>query len=308
MNTAAALRSKTPPLATIGGWLRGVLCCISIVVFAWYSAALVLRTSWPELDDPATIEDTGAGDRIPESARGSRARQSFAPIFGVNTVPTTAAKVAPVARNTAYSLRGLFEAPDGRSVALVESSGVTAVYREQDRLPGGEAVAEIGTDSVTLSGTSGFTLIAFEQSVVPGAVLAEAPTSANRAPKAVSDRATAVYEVPADVKPEQRPPISHARLTERVLTPEAMAALSFARVSSGDGKVGLRIRSLPRDELTNAIGLHRGDIIVAVNGRLMDSPDTIGTLLETLPARSEFVIDLVRRDTPHRLVIPLTHG
>ena len=296
----------------MGGWLRGVLCGASIVVLAWHSAALVLRAAWPELDASAAVEETGAGRGVAQSAGGTRARPSFAPIFGTEASGTPV-KRAPVARNAAYSLRGLFEASDGRGIALIESLGATAVYREQDRLPGGEAVAEIGADSVTLSGASGLTLIAFEPSVVAGVerVGEPGPMTADRAPEAADDDAAPVYEAPADIRPEQRRPISLATLKKHVLSPEAMAATRVARVSDGAGKFGLRIQSLPLDDLTKAIGVRRGDIILAVNGvsmESMDSPATVRTLLETLPARSEVVVDLVRRDALHRLVIPLSHG
>ena len=297
----------TSPVATIGWLLRGLICCASIVVFAWYSAALVLRTAWPELDDPPAVEGAGAGRRVQESARGSRSRQSFTPIFGTSASETPVKRI-PVTKNTAYALSGLFEAHGGRRIALIESSGVTSIYREQDRLPGGEAVAEIGVDSVTLRGTSGLTLIAFEQSEMLGAVLADARVTAVQAPDAASDSATTVYKSPPDVRPEQRPPISHARLKEHALSGEAMARARFARVRDGNGKVGLRIQSLPLDDLTKTIGLYRGDIIIAVNGLSTDSANTFRTLLGTLPARREIVIDLVRRDAPHRLIIPLSHG
>ena len=294
-------------MATVGGWLRAVVCGTSIVVIAWYSAALVVRTAWPEADGPAAVEDAGAGPRVSESVRGSRSRQSFAPVFGVKAVSASLPEAVPVATNTTYALRGLFEASDGRGIALIESSRVTAAYGERDRLPGGETVAEIGADSVTLSGASGLTRIAFESTVLPGAVPSQRPVTPDR--EAVGGGATVVYRAPPDIRPEQRPPISQARLTDHVLSPEVMAATRFARVRSGNGMYGLRVQSRPPDELTHATGLHRGDIILAVNGVSIDGADTVrATLLEMAPTRRDVVIDLVRRDAPYRLVIPLAHG
>ena len=298
---------------SMGWWARGMVCCASIVALAWCSAGLVLRTVEPEPDGPAALRTAGADRLAGNSARGPRPRQSFSPIFGAATA-AGAAKPIPVARNTAYSLRGLLTMRDGHEFAMIESSGATAVYREQDRLPGGETVAEIGTGSVTLSSTQGLTLLAFDDPEIPraapggtpGAVPVDKPVRAARQPE--TEPSNAVHAAAPEVEPERRPPVPRADLDRRILSAEVLSAARFTRVRARSGKIGLRIKWLRQDELTDAIGLRRGDVILAVNGLSVDDPGTRDKLLETLSTGREIVIDLERRNGPHRLVIPLSHG
>lgn len=304
---------------SMGWWTRGTVCCASIVVLAWCSAGLVLRLAGPEPDGPAASGTAGADRLAGRSAPGPRPRQSFSPVFGAATA-AGAARPIPVARNTAYSLRGLLTMRDGHEFAVIESSGATAVYRERDRLPGGETVAEIGTGSVTLSGPQGLVRLAFEDPEIPpaapggtpGAVPADPPAPAARRPEAEPSsaiRAAAPVRAAApEVEPERRPPVSRADLDRRVLSAEVLSAARFTRVRARSGKIGLRIKWLRRDELTDAIGLRRGDVILAVNGLSVDDPEARDELLGTLSTGREIVIDLERRNGPHRLVIPLSHG
>ena len=297
-----------------GWWARGTVCCASIIVFAWCSAGFVLRIVGPELDGPPALGSAGTSHLAGQSAQGPRPRQSFSAIFGVATT-AEAAKSIPIVQNTAYSLRGLFTTRDGHGFAMIETSGTTAVYRGQDRLPGGETVAEIGPDSVTLSGAQGLALLAFEGSEVPGAVPGgmsaavpgeESVQTTVRQPK--GEISNAVHAAAPKAESERRPPLSRANLSQQLLSADALSAARFTRVRARNGKIGLRIKWLRQDELTDAIGLRRGDVILAVNGLSVDDPKTMGTLIEALPASGEIVIDLERRNGPHRLVIPLSHG
>ena len=257
----------------------------------------------PELDDPPTVLFAGGAGSTSESVQGRDARLSFVPIFGAAAV-TGSAETIPVAHNTAYSLRGLFETVDGRGLAMIESSGVTAVYRERDRLPGGETIARLDSDGVMIDGGRGLALIAFEDLSVTEAEPGERPASATREPKAeIANAATTTVEA------ERRPPLSQVTLTEQVLSTDALlSAARFRRVRARSGGIGLQIQWLRRDDLTDAIGLHRGDVILSVNGLSVDDPKAMDALSRTLPESREVVIDLERRDEPHRLVIPLSHG
>lgn len=296
-----------------GWWARGTVCCASIIVFAWCSAGLVLRIVGPELDGPPALGSVGTSRLAGQSAQDPRPRQSFSAIFGVATTAEPA-KSVPIVQNTAYSLRGLFTTRDGHGFAMIETSGTTAVYRGQDRLPGGETVAEIGPDSVTLRGAQGLAFLAFEDSEIPGAVPGgtsaavpgEEPVQAARQPKA--EIPNVVHATAPKAEPERRPPLLRANLSQQLLSADALSAARFTRVRARNGKIGLRIKWLRQDELTDAIGLRRGDVILAVNGLSVDDPKTMGTLIEALPASGEIVIDLERRNGPHRLVIPLSHG
>ena len=297
--------------AGLGWWTRGAVCCVSIVVLGWISARLVLRTVEPEFDSPATVASIGGPESVVESVRDLDSRQRFAPIFG-EEAQTRSAESAPVARNTTYSLRGLFEMLDGGALAMIESSGITAVYRGRDRLPGGETITEISPDGVTIDGARGRTRIAFEELQVSRPEPDERPPADARNSEADSPGTVASVDAAvatADIEPERRPPLSHTKLSEQILSSESLlSAVRFKRVRVRTGKIGLRIEWLRKDDLTDAIGLQRGDVIVAVNGLSVDDPRTMDALVRTLPTSREVVIDLERRDGPHRVVIPLSHG
>ena len=228
-------------------------------------------------------------------------QQGFSPVFGAEE-ESVAVSVVPLARYSEHTLRGLFAAAGGNRYALIESSGATAIYREHDRLPSGEAVVEIGAESVTLVGSSGPMLIAFEQSQAPRTA------SSEESGTVVAATAAQRFKPPEDLEPEKRPPISHARLKDHALSPDTLTASRFTRVRSGEGTLGLRIGSLRHNELTRALGLHRGDIVMAVNGRPVTDASAMRTQLQTFPEGGEVVIDLVRRDALHRVVIPVSHG
>ena len=226
-------------------------------------------------------------------------------MFGDAAV-TGAAGSVPVARNAAYSLRGLFAASKGRGYAMIESSGATALYREQDRLPGGETVAGISSEGVTLHGAQGLGRIAFERAELSSV---GSPTeSGEEAPGRDAEAGRTASTAPAGIEHQRRPPLSHARLKEQLLSAEPLSRARFTRVRARNGKIGLRVKWLRRDDLTDLVGLRRGDVILVVNGLPVDDPQAMGTLMETLSDSSEVVIDLERRGEMHRLVIPLSRS
>ena len=291
--------------ARVGSWTRGAVCCISVVALAWISPSLVLWFAVPEFVESAAFLRAGGGGDILQSTRDLGARKKFVSIFGA--VPVSGpGDAVPLAQNTGYALRGLFEMVDGRDLAMIELSGATAVYQERDGLPGGETVFEISAGGVTIDGPRGRALIAFEDSQVAGMESAEILATAAEFPgseaSAVAGAATAVFKL------ERRPPLSRAALTEQVLSAGALSAVRFERVRVGDGKIGLRVQWLRSDALTDAIGLRQGDVILAVNGLSVDDSETLGQLIKALPASREVVIDVDRGSGPHRLVIPLSHG
>lgn len=226
-------------------------------------------------------------------------------MFG-GAAATGAAGPVPVARNAAYSLRGLFADSEGGGYAMIESSGAIALYREQDRLPGGETVAGINSDSVTLRSAQGLARIEFERgelsSAGPPAESGEEGTGRDIEAGRVSAAAA------SGVEHERRPPLSHARLKEQLLSAEPLKRARFTRVRARNGKIGLRVKWLRRDDLTDLIGLRRGDVILAVNGLAVDDPGAMGALMQTLSDSSEVVIDLERHGEMRRLVIPLSRG
>ena len=287
----------------VGRWARRAAGCASIVALAWLSAGLVLRAVEPATDNRAGHRTVGADRFIRESAEDPRSRQSFSPIFGAAAV-TDPAKVTPVVRGTTYSLRGLFNPPGGRGLAMIESSGVTALYREGDRLPGGETVTGVDPESVTLSGARGLTLIAFE----PSEPLRAEPRREAGAGRPKTEVPDAAYAAPSEVEKEWRLPVSRTMLEEQISSTAVLSSARFKRVRARNGKMGLRVKWLREDDLLDAFGLRPGDVILAVNGLPANHPRTMETLFKALPESREVVIDLERRKGPHRLVIPMSHG
>ena len=212
----------------------------------------------------------------------------------------------PVARNTAYLLRGLFAASEGRGYAMIESAGATALYGEQDRLPGGETIAGISSDGVTLHGAQGLGRIMFERAELPS--VGSPSKSGEEAPRPDPEAGRVASTAPSGIEHERRPPLSHARLKKQLLSAEPLSGARFTRVRARNGKIGLRVKWLRRDDLADIVGLRRGDVIIAVNGLSVDDPQAMGTLMETLSDSSEVEIDLERRGEVHRLVIPLSRS
>ena len=301
--------------ATVDSWTRAAACGVSITVLAWFSAGVVLRFVTPEMEVADTILRASAARVIQGSPGKAGLRKQFFPIFGEAAVNRPTDRV-PVVRDTAYSLRGVFRGTAGRGFAMVESSGVTAVYRERDRLPGGETIAEINRDSVLLNGARGLVALAFEHSGSTGAADGR-PALAT--PRTGPDVGRPLYEAPpvtkreqglpiSHTKREQRLPISHAMLKKHVLSTDALSAVRFKRVRAYNGKMGLRVQWLRQDDLTDMLGLRPGDVILTVNGLSTDDPKTMGTLVKMLPVSREVVIDLERGRGSHQLVIPLSQG
>lgn len=291
----------------VGWWARGAVGCVSLAALAWFSAGFVLQLAGPEADGRAALRTADADRYRRKSVEEPRPRQSFSPIFGIAAV-TGAAKVTSVVQSTTYSLRGLFNAPDGRDLAMIESSGVTGVYREQDRVPGGETVAAIGLESVTLSGVQGLTLIELDPTELPvlGARAEERLAVAGQAPDAGIGNAG--YTAPTGAEGEWRLPISRTMLDEQISSTAVLSPARFKRARARSGKMGLRVKWLREDDLLDAFGLRPGDVIFAVNGLAVDRPGNMGALFKALPTGREIVIDLERRKGQHRLVIPLSQG
>ena len=290
--------------AAVDSWTRGAVCCVLVAVLGWCSAGVVLRLATPRVDVADGILRASAAHVVQKSREEVGLRERFFPVFGDEAVnPPT--EGVPVARNAAYSLRGVFQGKAGRGFAIVESSGVTAIYRERDRLPGGETIAEIKQDSVLVNGGRGLVVLAFEDLAPAGAVDEK---SRFATPIPGPDVGRPLYEPPPATRREQRLPISHATLKKHVLSTDALSAVRFKRVRADNGKMGLRVQWLRQDDLTDMLGLRPGDVILAVNGLSMDDPKTMGALIKMLPASREVVIDLERGSGSHQLVIPLSRG
>ena len=134
------------------------------------------------------------------------------------------------------------------------------------------------------------------------------PNPGREAPGRDAEAGRTASTAPAGIEHQRRPPLSHARLKEQLLSAEPLSRARFTRVRARNGKIGLRVKWLRRDDLTDLVGLRRGDVILVVNGLPVDDPQAMGTLMGTLSDSSEVVIDLERRGEMHRLVIPLSRS
>ena len=279
--------------ARLGRWTRGAVCCMSITVLAWIGAGIVLRVVAPEDTGPAAFVGGDTGHQRWGFGRDTVSSRVSFPVFGAGARSRNVESRA-VVRNEGYSLRGTYESGNGRGFAVLESGGVATVYSERDHLPGGETIAEIGPNRVIVIGDRGSSLVAFESLELPRFASGGEPVAA--------------ADAGAEAELERRPPLSHGTLIQQALSTDALSSVGFSRVRARDGQVGLRVKWLRKSDLTDALGLHRGDIVKAVNGLPVDDPKTMRALFEALPASGEIVIDLERRSSPYRLVIPLSHG
>jgi general secretion pathway protein C len=74
----------------------------------------------------------------------------------------------------------------------------------------------------------------------------------------------------AEVAPEAAAVLTRAELDEALLSPQALGQASAQRAP--DGAPGYRLTRLQRGSLPDRLGLQNGDVVLAVNGRALDSP------------------------------------
>lgn len=146
------------------------------------------------------------------------------------------------------------------------------------------------------------------------------------APEAAADRIRRPTPPSSDVQPSEpapTEPLPHAApapgpgtyqvtraLVDAVANdPESVGAQSthIAVVYEPDGTpVGLRITGVGRDSGLRAAGIRNGDILVAVNGQVVDSPQRGVAVYQRLSTATAVSVDLVRRGEPRRIRIVVT--
>lgn len=78
------------------------------------------------------------------------------------------------------------------------------------------------------------------------------------------------------------------------------------RPISRDGRMtGVKIRRVKRDTVFEAIGVRRGDVLTAVNGRAIDSPTRALELFEALKSSRDLVFRLERRGRPIEIEVEI---
>ena len=91
--------------------------------------------------------------------------------------------------------------------------------------------------------------------------------------------------------------------------PESVGAESthIAVVEAEDGTpVGLRITGVGRDSGLRTAGIRNGDVLVAVNGEVVDSPQRGVAMYQRLSTASSVSVELIRRGEPRRIRIVVT--
>jgi S1-C subfamily serine protease len=88
-------------------------------------------------------------------------------------------------------------------------------------------------------------------------------------------------------------------LTETTLAARSMDDLEreftpSARIAPTEERQGIRIASLPRGSIARAAGLQDGDVITAVNGYALSSPDAALEAYESLRRSRAAIIELRR--------------
>ena len=131
------------------------------------------------------------------------------------------------------------------------------------------------------------------------------------APRPAVDEAPAVVEQPA-AEAAPRPGvyvITRSTVDAVANDPESVGAQSthIAVERTDDGTpIGLRITGIGRDSALRSAGIRNGDVLIAVNGETVDSPQRGVAMYQRLSTSSGVSVELLRRGERRRIRIEVT--
>lgn len=196
-------------------------------------------------------------------------------------------------------------------------TGLTSVRRPGDALAAGHEVLDVERDRVRVITEQGVDCL--YAGVVDAEEMRPARRRANTEPLQNSPTEEPASEAVAEFEestPEQRedpPPGTYrvARSTvDAVANDPGSVGAASTRISSEIGEsgetVGLRITGIGRNSALRQAGLRNGDVLVAVNGQAVDSPQRGIAVYQRLSTSSSVSVELLRRGEPRRLRVEVT--
>lgn len=235
------------------------------------------RTARPVDADSFDVEVILRGNIFDPSARG-RGEQKQLAAGQARTVQATAGNL---------HLHGTIEGGDD-PLALIEAAGKVVVYRPGDRLPGGGALYAVERSRVLIRAADGHEVeLRFEKSNRSGTV--------SRSPRATrasgrEPSVSGIRSLGGNRWEISRSEVDQARSNLSSLLKQARMEPHVVNGQT-DGFVVRMIR--PRSLLAK-LGMRVGDVVSAVNGVELDSPEKALQIFQQLREAKKLTVDLTR--------------
>lgn len=290
-----------PLLARVGQrWIeRGALLASLLLVVAiiWFCVRIALAL-WPRGDAAANV--TAA--RLPEAnANGPTVSVSRWHLFGNAGAGAANLRALP-ASTLALALRGTVADRDPTiGVAVIGNGQNERAYRVGDEIDTGVSLVEVYPDHVVISrdGTRESLILPREAAgaAQPGPIfdLSAANTSARKP----ATTTTAPSTEPAPYTPPQlaNGAVDWEKSLEQVRNNPAQFTQLAAPVIQDGKLIGLRVRGLDPATMTK-LGLEAGDLVTAVNGIAVDSPQRAAEILASVQNAASVRVTVQRNGQP----------
>ena len=279
-------------------WIeRGALLASLLLVVAvmWFCVRIALAV-WPRGDAAASVTPA----RLPEAnANGPTVSVSRWHLFGNAGAGASNLRALP-ASTLALALRGTVADRDPTvGVAVIGDGQNERAYRVGDEIDTGVSLVEVYPDHVVISrdGTRESLILPREAAgaAQPGPVfdLSAANTSARK------PATTATEATPAPYSPPQlaNGTVDWEKSLEQVRNNPAQFTQLAAPVIQDGKLIGLRVRGLDPATMSK-LGLEAGDLVTAVNGIAVDSPQRASEILASVQNAASVRVTVQRNGQP----------
>jgi general secretion pathway protein C len=270
------------------------LALVASVVLVVLLAHSLARLTWIAV--PAAGEPAPPASTAPTGQKRADYRQIAAlHLFGQaeQAARSNAPIDAPETRLN-LTLRGiLFNTDPQQTRAIISAPGKEDdTYRVGSQVPGGAVIDQIYADRVMLLRNGQYETLRLPEQSVGARSAAPGPSPAGE--PAMQQPTGALSQVRRDLMDN----------------PQNVAAYIQAEPvnRSGGGMIGFRVRPGPEPEAFQLSGLQEGDIITAVNGVQLDSPDKAADALLQLSSSDTVNVSVLRQGAEFTLQIQLGSG
>lgn len=279
-----------PPLLLTGGrklldskWLRGLLLACLLVVLAW----TLSRTFWMLLEGPqdkvslsAQMTLVGAPGAAAANASMSRADVVSWALFGTPVVTKAGAVEREDAPETRLNLTllGVFAHVQGKLAgAIIAANGKPGkLYHPGDDLPGNASLYKVYPDKVLIQRAGHTEALSFDMPDLNGSI--------------------AATETPVDT----RTPADSGILQQRSMV---ISQLALQPVTVGAAQ-GYKVTPKIRKDVQAAVGLRPGDVIMAVNGLPVGTPQADQAAMQSFYDSGKAKVRIKRGNSQVTLTYP----
>ncbi|MEO7917113.1 MAG: type II secretion system protein GspC [Dokdonella sp.] len=296
-----------PLLARTGQrWIeRAALLASLLLILAivWFAVRIALAL-WPRGDAAANV----APARLPEAnANAPTVSVSRWHLFGNAGASATNLRVLPTS-TLALSLRGTVADRDPTvGVAVIGDGQNERAYRVGDDIDSGVSLVEVHTDHVVISRDGVRESLQLPREATgaqPGPVFdLSAANSSNKPANAANGTNSAAAAAPNYAPPQlANGAVNWQQTLDQVQKNPAQFAQLAAPVIQDGKLLGLRVRGLDPATMTK-LGLEAGDLVTAVNGIAIDSPQRATEILSSVQNAASVRVTVQRNGQPVDLTI-----